>query len=502
VESAHITLTVVRVSLAGAFMALSLTPPLAAQVPRRVYPTMTHDRLLRFREAVDQALDHVPGEVIVRFRDGLGPADETRALEAISGLQADRDVRWIGPHLAVLRDRSPRGARDVAAELAAAPEVIYAEPNYLGRLQAAPNDPSFSRQWNLQQLRLPAAWDIAPGGNPAVIVAVIDSGVTAVAAQTLSARTWDGTAIVEIPVPVAPSPDFDLARFVDPADFTISEASPSSFVFDSDGHGTHTGSTVGEGTNNGVALAGIAYRATIMPLKACFTYWDFQFAWSAAGESGFYPVVPAQCPTSTTAAAIRYAADHGADVINLSLGGYPDSITLFDALTYARDRGVFIAIANGNSFDSGNEPSYPAVYASRLAGVMSVAGLTRTNTHAWYSTTNADTEIAAYGGDLQITNADGIWQLTVRLADMDPETVIFPRFDRYEERSLQGTSMASPHVAGVAALLHSRGITDAAAKEAWIAATALDVGPRGRDDQTGAGLVQPRTALLGVGIRR
>jgi serine protease len=492
---------IARAALAGVFVALSLTPPVAAQIPR-LYPTIPSERLMQFREAFDRQLDHLPGEVIVKFREGADPLDQTRALEAVAGAGAAAEVRWIAPRVAVLRDRSARGARDVAADLANAPEVVYAEPNYLGRLQAMPNDPSFSRQWNLQQLRMPSAWDISPGAHPSVVVAVIDSGVTAVPAQTMSARTWNGFAIVPITVPIAPSPDLDLARFTQPADFTVSESSPSAFVFDSDGHGTHTGSTVGEGTDNGVALAGMAYRATLMPLKACYTYWDFQFSWSAAGNGGFYPVVPTQCPTSTTAAAIRYAADRGADVINISLGGFPDSITLRDALTYARDRGVFIAIANGNSFDDGNEPSYPAVYASQLAGVMSVAALTRTNAHAWYSTTNEDTEIAAYGGDLNVTTANGIWQVTVRLADMDPETVVFPRFDRYEERSYQGTSMAAPHVAGLAALLHSRGILDPAAKEAFIAATALDVIAPGLDPETGAGLIQPRTALLGFGIRR
>ena len=491
-----------RAALIGAFFAAALTPPLVAQDERRAWPAMPLDRLLQFREALDRRLDHVPGEVIVKFRDGVGPGEQIRALETVAGTRAASEVRWVGGNVAVLRDRSARDARDVATDLAASPEVLYAEPNYLGSLQATPNDPSFSRQWNLQQLRMPAAWDISAGGDAAVVVAVIDSGVTAVPAQTLTARTWNGSAIVTIPVPVAPSPDFDLARFTQPADFTISESAPGTFVYDSDGHGTHTGSTVGEGTNNGIALAGIAYRASIMPLKVCFTYWDFQFSWSAAGNPGFYPVVPAQCPTSTLAAAIRYAADRGADVINISLGNFPDSITLLDALTYARDRGVFIAIANGNSFDSGNEPSYPAAYASRLPGVMSVASVTRSNAHAWYSTTNEETEIAAYGGDIEFSTADGIWQLTVRLADMDPETVVFPRFDRYEERSFQGTSMASPHVAGLAALLHSRGIVDPAAKEALIAGTALDVGPKGRDSQAGAGLIQPRAALFGFGIRR
>jgi subtilisin family serine protease len=92
--------------------------------------------------------------------------------------------------------------------------------------------------------------------------------------------------------------------------------------------------------------------------------------------------------------------------------------------------------------------------------------------------------------------------VTLSFAATDPETVIFPRFDAYQEHSFQGTSMASPHVAGLAALLHSRGIISPAAKEGVIIGTALDVGSSGRDDQSGHGLIQPRTAVAGLAVRR
>src|SRR5262249_31177227 len=144
---------------------------------------------------------------------------------------------------------------------------------------------------------------------------------TSVTTQNLSVKTWNGTAIVSTTAPIGPSPDHDLSRFVSPADFTGSLTSPTTLVYDLDGHGTHTSSTVGESTNNGIAEAGIAYNSKIMPIKVCLGYWDIQFQMSANGIPGFTPLGGAACPTAAVAAGIRWAADHGAKVINISLGG-------------------------------------------------------------------------------------------------------------------------------------------------------------------------------------
>jgi serine protease len=134
---------------------------------------------------------------------------------------------------------------------------------------------------------------------------------------------------------------------------------------------------------------------------------------------------------------------------------------------------------------------------------MSVGSVGRSNTRAPYSTTGNFVEIVAPGGNSRDGGSSGlIWQAGIFFTDYDPEVVIFPRFDRYSDRGLQGTSMAAPHVAGLAALLMSQGITSPAAVEAIITKTALDLGTAGRDNDYGAGLIQPRAALRGFGVVR
>jgi serine protease len=267
-------------------------------------------------------------------------------------------------------------------------------------------------------------------------------------------------------------------------------------VIDTEGHGTHVAGTVGEDTNNGVGLAGIAYNVKIMPLKVCQSYWDVQFARSAAGIPGFTPQGAGGCPVDATAAAIRFAADNGAKVINMSLAGPSPSITERDAITYAVGRGVFIAMANGNEYESGNPIEYPAAFAQDIDGAMAVAATTRLNTRAYYSNTGPQTEIAAPGGDPREGSA--IWQMTINQADAN-SLLVFPSFNRYQELGIQGTSMASPHVAGVAALLVSRGISNPATIEAMLKKTARDLGVPGRDNEFGYGLIQPFAALFGLG---
>jgi len=261
-------------------------------------------------------------------------------------------------------------------------------------------------------------------------------------------------------------------------------------------------STIGEATNNGLLGAGMAYNVRIMPVKVCVGYWELMIANAQAGQTGFLPEDAAECPFDAIISGIRYAADNGAKVINISLGGEDPSEEMRNAITYAVQRGAFVAMAMGNSYDLGNPIEYPAFYAPSIDGAMSVAAITKFSHHAFYSSSGPYCEIAAPGGD----ENDGsgldsglVWQTTLYFPDQDP-TILVPRFDRYDLIGYLGTSMASPHVAGLAALLMSQGVADPAAVEALIKQTAKDLGQPGRDDLFGFGLIQPRTALFGRGI--
>ncbi len=474
-------------------------------------PTMRPDRAAALMAASAQHLDYAPGEVIVKFKDGVSTAQQQRALDVSRGRPSVDSLEWAGP-VAIVRDASEPDPKQLAERLAAQPEVAYAEPNYIRHYRLTPNDPGFSlRQWNFPAIDLPRAWDINPGANASIIVAVVDTGITTVT-QTFTTRTWNGKGFQTINVAFATNPDFTTSRFISPMDFATSGqfGVSGTTVLDSDGHGTHVSSTIGEDTNNGIADAGIAYNVKIMPVKVCSSYWDVQFAMSNAGMPGFADPNAGGCFDSDIVRGIHYAADNGAKIINLSLGGPDADAAMQDALNYAVGKGVFVAIAAGNEFESGNPPSFPAVYAAKIAGAMAVGATNRSGNRAYYSNTGSYVEIAAPGGDDRDSDASGsgfIWQSTLRPSVSDPSFVLFPRFDVYTEVGYSGTSMATPHVSGLAALLISQGITSPAAVEAAIKKSAKFLGTpsasdSSRSDEFGAGIIQARAALLGMGVKK
>jgi serine protease len=469
-------------------------------------PVMSAERTAEFVDAAARGLDYLPGEVLVKFKDGATVDQQQRALDVLRDRPSADRMEWTGD-VAVLRDPGEPDARVLAERLASQPEVEYAEPNYIRHHLLTPNDTGYGpRQWNFPAIDLPRGWDINPGANSNITVAVVDTGITTVN-QTFQAKTWSGTAIVTIDTPYAVNPDLSSSRLVSPVDFVTGNGN---VVLDSDGHGTHVSSTIGEDTNNALLDAGIAYKARIMPVKVCLSYWDVQFSFSAGGGRGFVPADAGGCPLSAINNGIRYAADNGAKVINLSLGGSSPSTTEQDAINYAVSKGVFVSIAAGNEFLTGNSPEYPAAYASNINGAMAVGATNRSGNRAFYSNTGSYVEIAAPGGDSHDSDANGsgfIFQSTLRLSVSDPAVVIFPRFDSYAEVGYSGTSMATPHVAGLAALLMSQGITSPAAVEAAIKKTAKFLGTpsasdKTRSDEFGAGIIQARAALLGMGIKK
>jgi serine protease len=477
---------------------------------------LTSARTEAILDAYARRLDYIPGEVIVKFKPGMAPDQEERALSAVRSRPTLDRLRWIGD-AAVLTDVTQPNAQILADQLSTQPEVEYATPNYLIRLEhqqypdvkplgigvgrpaLIPTDSDYSlRQWNFKNIQMQTAWDVNPGGSSDIIVAVVDTGVTT-SAQSFTFPLWNGASIQNFSLPYMPSPDITNTRFVSPRDFVF--AAPGGAVLDMEGHGTHVASTIAEDTNNALALAGIAYKVRIMPVKVCLGYWDIMIQRGMAGTPGFISIDAGSCPIDAIASGIRYAADNGAKVINISLGGTGSQPTVRDAIAYAVGKGAFVSISMGNDFEDGNPTQFPSSYAPAIDGAMSVAAVGPSNARAYYSSTGSYCEIAAPGGNAREGgSAAEVWQVTLSPGANNP-LLIQPRFDVYAEVAFQGTSMAAPHVAGVAALIMSQspGISPAAV-ERLIRSTALDLGPAGKDDSFGYGLVQARTAVYGFGI--
>ena len=479
---------------------------------------LSAERAAAFLEAHDRHLNYLPGEVLIRFRPGVTPDQQQRALDAaLRSRPSVAGLRWVSTDLALLRDVTQPDSHVLAQQLAEQPEVQSAVPNYIRHRPivqrralattdavehpaGVPNDPWYGLyQWNFAQLDMPHAWDINPGGSSSLIVATVDTGVTTVNG-TFTFPLFTGSAIQNVNLPFAVSPDITVAHFYRPWDFVFMPGGP---VLDFDGHGTHVSSTIAETTNNAAYLAGMAYNVQLMPVKVCVGYWELMIANAQRGQLGFIPVDSGGCADDAIIEGIHYATDNGARMINLSLGGPDPDDELRLAILYAVQRGAFVAMAGGNDYRTGNPIEFPAAYAPDINGAMSVAATGKFMERAYYSSTGPYIEIAAPGGD--DTDSGGqdqgyIWQVTLYFPDQDPSLVVIPRFDRLQPIGYEGTSMATPHVAALAALLWSQGVTDPAAIEALIKKTAKDLGPPGRDDMFGYGLIQPRAAIFGLGI--
>jgi len=329
------------------------------------------------------------------------------------------------------------------------PEVRYAELNYYVWATFVPDDTLYSYQWNFDNaaktgMGMQAAWDLEEG-DPNVIVAVVDTGVA-----------YENFGIYK------QAPDLAKTRFVPGYDFVHDDNHPN----DDHGHGTHVAGTIAQSTNNLIGVAGVAFRCSIMPVKAM----DEQ----GVGDQ------------FTVSQGILFAVEHGARIINLSVGSLQPSITLQNTVKTAYDRGVTVVAAAGNEYTKRNQPSYPAAYKDYCIAVGAVRyDLTR----APYSSTGSYLSLVAPGGDLTVDQngdryPDGILQQTFK---SDPNSFAYWFF--------QGTSMATPHVSGLAALLASRGVTRPDKIREAMELTARDLGPAGWDREYGWGMIDAQAAL-------
>jgi thermitase len=392
--------------------------------------------------------EFVPGEIIVKFKarvrpQSLGTDDQGRLatdLPFLNDLSARHGVTDMELMVKALpaepRARATlvqRGLNriyklkvdektdlaDVIRDFKSSPYVEYAEPNYIAHVFTTPNDPYFlsGDQWGMNRIEAPAAWDITTGSD-SVTVAILDTGVDLF------------------------HPDLS-GKLVSGYDFANEDSNPQ----DDHGHGTHVAGIAAAKTDNGTGVAGLSWGAKIMPVKVLDDYGNGEYLHVAAG--------------------ITHAAENGADIINLSLGGSAPSSALEDAVQHAHALGCVVVAATGNNNSS---VSYPAGYPE----VIAVAATDSYDQRASFSNYGPEVDVAAPGVSIRSTYWWG--------------------GSTYEW--LNGTSQASPHVAGLAALIWSvNPDLNNTQVESIIKQTADDLGVAGRDPYYGFGRINARRAL-------
>jgi thermitase len=310
------------------------------------------------------------------------------------------------------------GQRDAVLQLLRRnANIEYAEPDYIATPCLTPNDPYYSQQWHLPNIQAPGAWNVTTGTTN-VILAVVDSGVD-LAHPDLAGRLLPGTNLV--------------TNTTDPSD--------------DNGHGTAVTGTAAATGNNGIGVAGVNWNCLILPVKVA----------DATGSATY----------SAVAQGINYAADHGARVINISLGGPSSSSTLQSAIDYAWSKGVVIVAAAGNNGNS--QPSYPGA----CNHVVAVSALQSNDTLASWSSYGSFISLSAPGV--------GIWTCNTN--------------ESYA--SWSGTSFSSPIVAGVASLVAS--INPALSNTQIVSvleSTARHLGSSGYKIYYGYGLVNASNAVF------
>ena len=412
---------------------------------------------------------YVTGAVVARFR----PTASAVQVAAAHGASLNREMLLARTFLL----RVPAGReRAVAQALARNPNVEFAEPDHLLRLSGcevgsctSPNDPFIGQQWDLHN-----AGSVVDGlGMLLGSTGAADADIDWLEAFDLLGASFAGSAKIGIIDTGIRADHVDLAgRVVAARNFAPSY--PDTLIQDRDGHGTHVAGIAAARGHDGIGVSGVAYGANIALInaKACERY---RFS------DG---IIRLACPVSAAADAIVWATDQGANVLNISFGGDPreTSGSSFHqaALQYARSKDVLPFCAAGND-------NYPGIaFPARFPECVAVGATSWSDTRASYSNYGAKLELTAPGGDT--------------IPSGSPYSLILSTGNGSSTQYVRriGTSMASPQVAGLAALLYATGGTSADDVLARLESTADDLGPRGRDDEFGFGRINAYRAITGT----
>ena len=387
------SMLLVAVLAAGMSPAAAATPPSAAR--QGTTPAIG---------VPPRAATSVPGRILVRFRAGADAGDRAVARASVNATRA-RAFRLV-PGLELLATTEPTDA--ALARLRARSDVAYAEPDFIVQATEVTDDPELSNLWGLEQpsdldIDAPEAWDRTAGAG--VVVAVIDSGVD-LDHPDLAGNLW--TNPDETPGNGMDDDDNGYVDDVHGWDFVQNDAEPD----DANGHGTHVAGTIAAVGNNALGVVGVAHQARIMPVRML----------DAEGRG----------TVSAGVAAIEYAYRTGARLSNNSWGWHgAASYSLEDAIRAANGADHLVVAAAGNAgVDTDEYPHFPSAYA--LPNVIAVAATDADDDLASFSNIGAvSVDVAAPGVAILSTEPGGGYQ------------------------SMDGTSMASPHVSGVAALVRA-----------------------------------------------
>lgn len=433
---------------------------------------------------------YVENEIIVKFKPEI-PEERIERLNKEHGVTIFRTSKF--KKFRTLKIPEGRGVYEMVEIYSRSPLVEYAEPNFIYCVLWYPNDLYYQYQWHFDDdhtknpgggtsnpygglngggIRMEEAWPITSGSS-SIIVAVVDTGV---AYEDYPVPSYEEGTIKSGVKNYKKAPDLVNTNFVAGYDYVHDDTHPN----DNNAHGTHVAGTIAQTTNNTIGGAGIAYNTSIMPIKVL----------DQAG-CGYLDDV---------ADGINFATINGAKVINLSLGG-PDSTTMKNAVINAYNSGVTVVAACGNSNISSCD--YPAAYNAYVIAV----GATRYDeTRSYYSSYGPSLDLMAPGGDVTVDQngdgyGDGVLQNTFTPYVDERPYCASPNDTKADPTDFgywfyQGTSMSTPHVSAVSALILALqpAFTPDQVRNT-LQTTAEDKGAAGRDNEYGWGIIDAYAAL-------